>query len=391
MDRQPIVIWGTGNVARNFFYKNCYKYDTKYFIDNYAPKYRMKNLKVYFPQEVNLRKYKIVIAIEDWHNVAEQLVKSGLLLFKNYLPYNLLEKNEVPILDILMELKNQEDREEAICEYQHGRKIALINGNCQTSRIKCYLKQNQNFNNEYVFLDIPPLYELKQNELDLLMQNSYILKEINLFISQNISLNNTFDYRLSNEYLIGLMSDDVKYIRIPNLFFDIYFPQGGKEQDASKEEFVREMFPYNDAVIDELIKRKGFGGEYSADEIIQIINLEGLFSPAFLKGFVKYRMEQLKERETYCDVKMMDYIENNYCREQLFYSRNHPINKVIKEESVRILQYINPKWDMSIEHEETIPALSVNQEFMYPSVVNGLNLTFLKDGIQTLFLNVNIL
>jgi hypothetical protein len=210
------------------------------------------------------------------------------------------------------------------------------------------------------------------------MQNSYILKEINLFISQNISLNNTFDYRLSNEYLIGLMSDDVKYIRIPNLFFDIYFPQGGKEQDASKEEFVREMFPYNDAVIDELIKRKGFGGEYSADEIIQIINLEGLFSPAFLKGFVKYRMEQLKERETYCDVKMMDYIENNYCREQLFYSRNHPINKVIKEESVRILQYINPKWDMSIEHEETIPALSVNQEFMYPSVVNGLNLTFVK-------------
>ncbi|NBH27021.1 hypothetical protein D3Z60_14705 [Lachnospiraceae bacterium] len=57
MSRQPIVIWGTGNVARNFFYKNCYKYDTKYFIDNYAPKYRMKSLKVYYPQEVNLRKY----------------------------------------------------------------------------------------------------------------------------------------------------------------------------------------------------------------------------------------------------------------------------------------------------------------------------------------------
>lgn len=39
---EKIAIWGTGKVARDFFYTKCYQYDTQYFIDNFEPKYRIK-------------------------------------------------------------------------------------------------------------------------------------------------------------------------------------------------------------------------------------------------------------------------------------------------------------------------------------------------------------
>lgn len=379
MKKQQIVIWGTGDYARKFFYEKGYKYDVKYFIDNYTPKYKLKNLITYHPKDVNLKKYRIVIAIADWERVARQLEENGLSFYSDYIPYNLLDRDEIPILDILLRVKDKTRQESAISEYQCNRKIALINGNCQTSRIKQYLKQNKEFSKEYVFLDIPALYLLERSQVDLLIENRNILKEVKLFISQNISKNNVFDYRLSNTYLVHLMFKDVLYIRIPNLFFDLYFPQGGKEQDLKKDEFERNLFPYNDAIIDELASKRGFTGKgYSVDEIIQIIECENLFPTKFLEWVARYRISQLKEREMECDIKMIDYIEKYYNCKPLFYSRNHPANDVLKEESIRILKYINAEWDTEIEHEDTIPSLSLNQEFIYPSVVRGLELKFVK-------------
>lgn len=379
MFKQEIVIWGTGKVARQFFYEKGFNYDIKYFIDNYQPKYKMKNLKVYHPKDINLKQYKIIIAMADWESVAKQLKSSGLIFIKDYVPYYLFDKDEIPIMDIVTQITNQEDREDAICTYQKGRKIALINGNCQTSRIKQYLKQNKGFRQEYVFLDIPAIYLLNRNQITELMENSTILKKIKLFISQNISLQNSFDYRLSNQYLISLMDNDIKYIRIPNLYFDVYFPNGGKEQDQEKEKFVRDMFPYNDAIIDELQKSKGFTGRgYEIEEIIQIVTLDNLFSHKLLCWILKYRIQQLKEREDACDIKIMDYIEKYYLEKQLFYSRNHPINDVLKVISTRLLKYINEEWSTEIEHEETIPSLALNQEFIYPSVAQGLKVSFVK-------------
>lgn len=333
----------------------------------------------YAPEDIDLKKYKIIIALAGWKSVAEQLEKLGLSFCKHYLPYHLVDKNEVPIMEILARIEEPNDIENAIMAYSGGRKLALINGNCQTGRIKMFLQQNKEFNKEFVFLDIPFIHELSQNEIDLLMQNKDVFKKIKLFISQNISLSNAFDYRFSNEYLIGLMDKAVQYIRIPTLFFDIYFPQGGRQPDSEKEAYARTLFPYRDAVIDDLANKKGFQGEgYTADEIIEAINMENFFSKNFLEDVIRYRLEQLRKREEVCDIKMMDYIEREYLKEQLFYARNHPTNKVLKEESVRILKYIYKRHNIDIEHESTIPELSHNQEFIYPSIYHKLHPAFRK-------------
>ena len=55
MHDHEIVVWGTGNIARKFFYEKGYKYNIQYFIDNYEPHYNMNNLETYYPDEVDLR------------------------------------------------------------------------------------------------------------------------------------------------------------------------------------------------------------------------------------------------------------------------------------------------------------------------------------------------
>lgn len=286
MHDHEIVVWGTGNIARKFFYEKGYKYNIQYFIDNYEPHYNMNNLETYYPDEVDLRKYKIVIALADWKSVAKQLEKDGLSFYKNYLPYDWLDKDEIPIIDILSNISDLSDIEEVLRDYAGNRKMAVINGNCQTSRIKMYLKQNREFSKEYVFLDMPALHMMENDQIELLMQNKNILKNVRLFISQNISLNNAFDYRLSNEYLIKLMSDQVNYIKIANLFWDIYFPQSGKEQDPEREEFVRNIFPYNDHIIDELLSRPGFtGGGILLMKLYKLLNWKIYLQVNFWNGF----------------------------------------------------------------------------------------------------------
>lgn len=371
---KKIVIWGTGNIARSFYYEKGWQYDIQYFIDNNQPEYKIGDLQVFTPDKVDLRRYKIVIATTKWEGIAEYLESCGLSFFEDYLPYSLMEIDEIPFMEILKRI-NVWGREKAVSAYQRGREIAFINGNCQTSRIKMYLQQNREFNSKFVFLDIPPLYLLSHDEIDLLMYGKDILNRTKLFISQNISLNNAFDSRFSNEYWLKLMDEKVQYIRIPNLFLDIYFPQGGKEQDSEKEPYVRNIFPYNDAIIDELTNKKGFGGEgYTTDEIVEIIEMDDFFTDDFLRWVIEYRFEQLREREKFCDIKMTDYIQERYLKEQIFYSRNHPTNKVLKEESLRILRYMDINGD--IEEKVAIPELSVNQEFIYPGIYHKLHTAF---------------
>ena len=114
MMKQQIVIWGTGNCARQFFYEKGYKYDVRYFIDNYTPKYRLKNLMVYHPKDVNLKKYRIVIAMTDWEGVAKQLEENGLSFYSDYIPYGLLDKDEIPIIDILVRITDKAEQEKVI-------------------------------------------------------------------------------------------------------------------------------------------------------------------------------------------------------------------------------------------------------------------------------------
>lgn len=54
-------------------------------------------------------------------------------------------------------------------------------------------------------------------------------------------------------------------------------------------------------------------------------------------------IHELYLREKYCDIKITDFIEENYKEEQLFYSPNHPNERLINEYVNRMIEYLGYK------------------------------------------------
>ena len=99
-----------------------------------------------------------------------------------------------------------------------------------------------------------------------------------------------------------------------------------------------------------------------------------MFSEDLLNQLLNERIQDIQEREDRCDIKMLDYILDHYRKEKLFYTRNHPINSVVKELCVRLLNYL--KIDILFENEYIITKLDISDELIYPSVEKGLHLEF---------------
>lgn len=176
-----------------------------------------------------------------------------------------------------------------------------------------------------------------------------------------------------------------KVIRIPNIYFDGYFPQ-----IINVEKYNGKLYPRRDKYIDLLFK-KGI----TEEEIVKTIKDIKFLNKEFIEDCVKKSFEILKVREEQCDVKILDYIKSNYIKKQLFYSPNHPINIVIKELTIRILKKLNIN-DFKFEDEEILDdnknySLIGQDCVIYPSVIYNLNLTiYNKKYYPNRYINKNL-
>lgn len=107
----------------------------------------------------------------------------------------------------------------------HGRKIAMVIGNCQTEYIRKYMCQSPNFTEGYIFLKIPMIHRINQNDQSVLEKNKYIFEKCSLCITQIIAENNEFSRFLSTSNVLQLVGNKTKVIKIPVLYFDNYYPQ----------------------------------------------------------------------------------------------------------------------------------------------------------------------
>lgn len=199
----------------------------------------------------------------------------------------------------------------------------------------------------------------------LLQECKFIFEESDLIITQHIS--NMAGGILGTENLLKMIGKHTEIVYIPNLWFDGYFPQH-RHPYIKIDLGGRYAFPYADSIIDELIKR------YSVYDVIKIIKSDNFFLKKFLRDFFEYRISDLAKREKQCDIKMLDYVISNWKKELLFYSVNHPSNKVIFEETKRLLNYLGYS-DFESERID-ISELNCCQVIIYPSVKLNYGLEF---------------
>lgn len=326
---KKVLIWGTGKVAQRVFFHIFQTEEVVGWYDNNEEKNGelLLGLPIWkFTQKKPDE--KIVIASSMWDEISEQLNEIGLEPLVDYYPYWTITDDCFEIEEML----------KLSCSFstiarwiKEKKKICVVYGNCQTNIIQQYLLHCKEFTNQYMLINIPRVCDKSEEYWDLIRETG-VFGHVDLLVYQSVSESNKYGKKRASDYIINQLPITAKKICIPNIYFDGYFPQLEKNERNVLMNIQEDgLFKWGDMIVRELVaKGKTF------DEVLDIISGE-VFSKEEIQEHINRSFYNLKIREDKTDVIISDYIEKNYKGKALFWSPNHPINDVIFECTVRIL------------------------------------------------------
>lgn len=306
----------------------------------------------------------IVVASCEWDKVCRRLEKRGYIAFKDFLPLwyiPVIQAHyvEVRYLDIL-----SVEIEEYVKFIRRTKKVLIVFGNCQAEKISRGLVCSDLINKKYNSIILPGIHEFEEREIKILRR---ILRYTDLFIYQNIKMDNKFSPLLGTKYMNTILSEKCRKICIPNIYFSAYYPQQcNNRYDKSG------LFAVGDININALYEKKQL-----TKSNIDRLNDEKYYSENEVQRFLTRSFEELKKRENeYCDIKISDYLENNYRKSLLFYVSNHPRGGVFVEVIQRILEFLYGERDSNYQWNNEIGELDTIALPIYNSVAKYLKLEF---------------
>ncbi len=287
----------------------------------------------------------VATSIEVYLSISKQLCGSGLREFQDYIYYEWLYK-----------------------------KIVLLHGNCHMAIIRSFLLSSETFRGRYSVYPNPEICNNSDRKIE-----KEVLYHSDVWIHEDIRLDNEYGYYLSDEYMRNQMKESVVEIIIPHLFGlgKLLFPQSdwNKRNDKiANGKDANGMFPYADKVIDRCVEQK-----MKKEEIIAFCNGKCLDVESVKENFETY-LHKIRERETCWDIKILDYILNNYKEKKLFFDMGHPTNDIFEKICLDILDMLHIE-DKNIVAEFS---LDMHEEPVYPVVKDILGLKwsdqFIRNG-----------
>lgn len=252
-----------------------------------------------------------------------------------------------------------------------NRKISMIYGNCHMDVVRKYLFRSSEYLSEYITFVFPPIYDIEKSNIDNIDES--FLQEIDLLIYQRIERTNQFGVKWNTEDMMQRLKQGCRTVSVPNTIFYGYFPQEGHRSNTilKNQKNFRPMFTG-----DKFIERE-FYESGSISETIEIIKKKDYLSASVIDKNLRKSIRMLELQDAWCDIKMTDYILENYKRIFLFTEPKHPINIFFKEMTQRILKYIEINDSFSacedLDKEDSLATIS---RLLYPAVKENLGLTF---------------
>ena len=262
----------------------------------------------------------------------------------------------------------------------------LIIGNCQVFPISYYL--NLYFDKKYNIISKNIIVHMSEYSKDI---NDIIINS-DIIISQHLYNSNRY---YNDDIIIGLVNDKNKIIYIHSLYFDGYYPDNNNFYNFNKLKV--NLAKYETPYLEYLIYNN-----YSNEKIIEELNIF-FYEEKVIKN-LNNTLDELYNRENglkeykKIDVKIFDYIKDNYKSIYLFNTSNHPKNYLLNYYSYCIFEYINLK--LNLNKEKKFELFYNIFEFLggytcpiYKNIYNILNLTFEYNGSKIVgnnnYININ--
>ena len=247
---------------------------------------------------------------------------------------------------------------------------ALVYGNCQHTHLERMLTKTS-FNERFNFIRVKDVYCKDRTFLD-----PDTLSSLKVFIYQHVSRD--FDPFFSTDNILKFLSPNCIKICIPNFWFSGFWPSYIKNpvirRNSKYSISPSGLFPYGDSEIINLLQ-KGL----STKEIISTLAAPDFYNINYLNDVIQKNISSMSEREELFDVqfKCADFIRNNYQKEKICHSINHPTKKYFEWLTENILSHLGLKPLSESINYQPFEYGHIHVP-IFPSIIKQLDLRYLS-------------
>jgi hypothetical protein len=195
---------------------------------------------------------------------------------------------------------------------------AVVIGNCQAKALEMMLSTNEAFTDRFQCVSFPAVHEIPEAMVPELHQ---AVADAALVVAQRVDDGYRAGIGLGTETLAKIAGGAL-VVRWPSVYWAGYFPDLFYLRDASGQPVIDGPFDYHDRAILE-----AFGSGLDVAGTCRL--LEDPERPSDASAWAASATAELYARGQDCDVDIASFIASTFREELLFFTMNHPSNRLL--------------------------------------------------------------
>jgi hypothetical protein len=243
----------------------------------------------------------------------------------------------------------------------------VVVGNCQAKALEMMLATNEEFAKRFEFVSFPAVHEIPTEAIPELHS---AVADATVAILQRVEEGYRDGVGLGTDTLARI-AGNATVIRWPSLYWAGYFPDLFYLRDAANQPVVDGPFDYHDRTILE-----AYASGLDVEATCRL--LEDQHRPSDAAAWAANATAELDIRGKDCDIHVTDFIGANFRSELLFYTMNHPANRLLAFIGQQITQLLGVLGQV---HQGMMPDEVLSWTFypLHPKHVRALGLDFEDD------------
>lgn len=356
LETSDIILFGTNTLAKEFYmnYKDVYHIKSCVTSKKVHPVYldENKEMPVITWEEYDKKAADYLVICEGPYVFIEnQILTDASKIFEEYVD-----------IDIVRAVLTQ-------------RKIVIMAGACQTVVAYDFLSELKGFKKEYMLYKFSTHMWRSKWSVRII---SYVKNVCDVYICMRHELDNPKFFKPEE------LPENCKIITLPSALLRLYWPQMGRNWKGALNPYFKKdtenlfhgPFEYGDENINRMIEE----GK-NVDEIIECLAREDFYSKTEVEQHVKTMFRMLEYEENECDIKIGNYIRDNYKEKMLYRDMAHMHTCLVCNLVREILRYLHIDTDEldemeRLDNNETIQEYQVHctEVPVYPSVAVHMGL-----------------
>lgn len=195
---------------------------------------------------------------------------------------------------------------------------AVVVGNCQATALELMLSTNEEFTRRFELVRFPPVHEFPE---ELIPELHRAVADASVLIAQRVDDGYRDGIGLGTDTLAALAATST-VIRWPSVYWTGYFPDLSYLRDSDRAPVLDGPFDYHDRAI-----LRAYAAGVDVEGACALLQDPDV--PSNAQEWAAHATAELELRGKDCDVQISSFIASRCRDELLFFTMNHPTNRLL--------------------------------------------------------------